>query len=358
MSDSGERTEQASQKRMKEVREKGKLQRSTDLTAWVGIGAAIAVLPGVISGGTAAATAQLLNAVAAVKNPDPAAAVDALGAGLGTIIPTLAVMFAVVCIAVIVTSVAQGGLHFKKFEVKFDHFNPVSGMKRMFGMQALWQGVKSLLKTGVVALVLYLVIQSLMPVLMQSGGLNITALIGAAGDGVTGLAVSAVAAGLIVSAFDVFVIWKKNRKQTMMTKKEVTDEHKNTEGDPLIKSQRRSRQLSMSRNRMIADVATADVVLVNPTTYAVALKYEAGKSAPRVVAKGKGVIAEKIRSEADKHKVTMVRDIPLTRAIHASVKLGDVIPKDFYHAVAVVLTFVAALKRRGKEGGVHEVPQN
>ena len=92
--------------------------------------------------------------------------------------------------------------------------------------------------------------------------------------------ISAVAAGLVLAAADVFVVMKRNRKQTRMTKKEVKDENKNSEGDPLIKSQRRSRQLAMSRNRMIASVATADVVIVNPTHVAVALRYEPGKSRP------------------------------------------------------------------------------
>ncbi len=111
------------------------------------------------------------------------------------------------------------------------------------------------------------------------------------------------AAGLVLAAADVFVVMRRNRKKTRMTKKEVQDENKNTEGDPLIKSQRRSRQLAMSRNRMIAAIADADVVLVNPTHVAVALKYEPGKSAPRVVAKGAGHIAARIREEAEAKSV-------------------------------------------------------
>lgn len=138
-----------------------------------------------------------------------------------------------------------------------------------------------------------------------------------------------------------------------MTLKEVRDENKNMEGDPLIKSQRRSRQLAMSRNRMIAAVADSDVVLVNPTHVAVALKYEPGKSAPRVVAKGAGTIATRIREEAGSRQVPMVRDIPLARALHASCELGQEIPPDLYNAVARILAFVMALKSRGSAAGVH-----
>ena len=138
-----------------------------------------------------------------------------------------------------------------------------------------------------------------------------------------------------------------------MTKKEVTDEHKGSEGDPLIRSQRRARQLAMSRNRMMAAVATADVVLINPTHFAVALRYEPGKSAPRVVAKGAGVIAARIREQAETDTVPIVKDIPLTRALHSACELGQEIPAELYNAVARVLAFVLALKTRGSRAGVH-----
>jgi flagellar biosynthetic protein FlhB len=221
-------------------------------------------------------------------------------------------------------------------------------------MQAMWQGAKALLKTVVVGLVLYAVVQGLMPVLLGAGGLRIEAVLSAAADGTTWLMIAAIAAGLGLAAADVLVVMRRNRKQTRMTKKELRDETKSSDGDPLVKAQRRSRQLAMSRNRMIAAVADADVVVVNPTHVAVALRYEAGKSAPRLVAKGKGVIATRIREEAERQAVPMVRDVPLARALHASCELGQEIPVDLYHAVAVVLAFVAALKRRGgPTGGVH-----
>jgi flagellar biosynthetic protein FlhB len=113
----------------------------------------------------------------------------------------------------------------------------------------------------------------------------------------------------------------------------------------------------MSRNRMIAAVASADVVLVNPTHVAVALHYEPGKSAPRIVAEGAGTVAARIREEAEKERVPMVRDVPLARALHGACELGQEIPLEFYTAVAGVLAFVMALKARGAAAGVHTVPQ-
>lgn len=349
----GERTEQATPKRMKEVRSKGQLSRSEDLTAWVGVGVAALMMPTTIARGAQAGSEGLLGVDAVAQNPDPLLALTILGEGLGALGFVLGPLLGVVAAAVLLTAALQGGIHFKKFKGKFEQFNLLTGVKRVFGTQALWQGVKALLKTAVVGLVLYLVIQGLMPVLTTAGGLPVASVLEAAAGGTASLLQAAVAAGLVLAVADIFVVQKRNRKKTRMTLKEVRDENKSMEGDPLIKSQRRSRQLAMSRNRMIAAVADSDVVLVNPTHVAVALKYEPGKSAPRVVAKGAGTIAARIREEAETRQVPMVRDIPLARALHASCELGQEIPPDLYNAVARILAFVMALKSRGSASGVH-----
>ncbi|KAD3456130.1 flagellar type III secretion system protein FlhB [Arthrobacter yangruifuii] len=349
----GERTEQATDKRMKEVRSKGQLSRSEDLTAWVGVGAAALMMPLTISRG-AEATGEILAGVATtIAAPDPELALTQMYEGLGTLGFILGPLLGVVAAAVLLTAAVQGGIHLKKFKGKFEQFNLLAGVKRVFGTQALWNGAKSLLKTAVVGLVLYAVIQQLMPVLMSAGGLPVSAVLEAASGGTASLLQAAVAAGLILAAADIFVVMKRNRKRTRMTKKEVKDENKNSDGDPMVKSQRRSRQLAMSRNRMIAAVADSDVVLVNPTHVAVALKYEPGKSAPRVVAKGADNIAARIREEAEKQGVPMVSDIPLARALHSACELNEEIPVELYNAVARVLAFVMALKRRGAAQGVH-----
>jgi len=355
--DSGEKTELATQKRMKEVREKGQLSRSQDLTAWVGVGAVAVMIPVTIAAGTGETMDQLFTVASVVRDPDPQLAVQALGAGMESIMAILTPMVVTVVIAVLAAAAIQGGIHFKKFNGKFEQFNLIKGLGTTFGTQALWNGVKALLKTAVVTLVLAIVIQGLMPVLMTAGGLPIAELIGAATSGTESLIRSAVIAGLVLAAADVFVVMRRNRKKTRMTKKEVKDEGKSAEGDPLIKSQRRARQLAMSRNRMMSAVADADVVMVNPTHFAVALKYEPGKSAPRVVAKGAGAVAARIREKAEEDKVPIVRDIPLTRALHKACELGQEIPVELYTAVAQVLAFVMALKARGAAQGVHTMKE-
>ena len=352
--DSGEKTELATPKRMKEVREKGQLSKSQDITAWLGVGAAALMLPTTIDRGAAAGPDQMFMIGTLAANPDTDVAVQALGNGLASMADVLTPFFVVVVVVVLGGAALQGGIHFKKFKGKYEQFNVITGMKRVFGGQALWEGVKVLAKTAVVGFVLYMVIQGLMPVLLTAGGLPVSELMIAATGGAAALLQAAVVAGLVLAAADVFVVMRRNRKKTRMSKKEVKDENKAAEGDPLIKSQRRSRQIMMSRNRMISAVADADVVLVNPTHVAVALKYEPGRSAPRVVAKGLGHVAARIREQADTDRVPIVQDIPLARALHAACEIGEEIPADMYNAVARVLAFVMALKARGSTStGVH-----
>ncbi|MCU1424809.1 MAG: Type secretion exporter, partial [Microbacteriaceae bacterium] len=236
MSDSGEKTELATQKRMKEVRSKGQLSKSQDITAWVGVGAVAVMLPVTIARATDAATDQIFTVRAVTARPDIALAVDALDSGFASIMAVLTPMLVVVTLAVLFAAAAQGGIHFKKIAGNYQQFDLVKGFGRTFGTQALWNGVKALLKTVVVGAVLVVIVQGLTPILMTAGGLPVSELIGAATDGTTALIQSAVVAGLVLAAADVVVIMKRNRKKTRMTKKEVKDESKSSEGDPLIRS--------------------------------------------------------------------------------------------------------------------------
>lgn len=353
-----ERTEQATERRMKKVREEGQLSRSQDLSAWLGIGAAALALPLTLRHGTEAAQQQLVTVQRVVADPDPLLALAALESGLTSLVGTLAPVLVATCVAAVLGTVAQGRVHLKKLTLSAKNLDLVSGVKRTFGTQAMWNGAKAALKTAVVGLVLVVAVQALTPVLLSSGGLPVTSMLSAAAGGVASLLRWAVVAGLGLAAIDVLVVQRRNRKKTRMTKKEVKDEHKTSDGDPLIKSQRRARQLAMSRNRMIAAIKDADVVLVNPTHVAVALRYEPGRSAPRVVAKGAGVVAARIREQAVADDVPLVADVPLARALHAACEIGQEIPVELYDAVAKVLAFVMALQRRGARtpGRVHTLP--
>lgn len=354
--DSGERTEKATERRLREAHRKGRIARSQDLTAWVGIAAAGALMSTAVGDGASAATGQFLAVGSIMRDPDPQRAVALVGEAIASIGSTLGPLLAAVVIATILGAVSQGGIHLRGVPLRGEQFNIVTGVRRLFGLQALWEGAKALLKTLAIGGAVWLVIANLLPVLAASGGHSISRLVSEATGATAAVLWVAVAVGVALAIVDVLVVMRRNTKHTRMTKQEAKQEHKSSEGDPIIRQQRRSRQLAMSRNRMIAAVAGSDVVLVNPTHVAVALTYEAGKAAPRVVAKGAGAIAEKIRERATEAGVPMVRDIPLARAIHAACELGQEIPPDLYTAVARVLVFVAALKRRGSVRGVHTIP--
>ncbi|AEE44833.1 EscU/YscU/HrcU family type III secretion system export apparatus switch protein [Cellulomonas fimi] len=356
MSEGGDRTEKATPQRMREIRRKGGLGRSQDLSAWVGLGAAAAVLPLVVDRARAAALDQMAAFRDVAADPDGTDVVQVLGDGLGTILTTLLPLFAVGVVAAVAVSAAQGGVHLHRLRLHADHLKPKGVASRLVGGQAWWQGIKTLLKTAAVALVLLAAVQAIAPALLASGRLPLSHLIGIATDGTATLLRTGIAAGVLLAVADVVVVWRRNRKQTRMTLREVKEEHKRTEGDPMLKGAIRSKQLAMSRNRMMAEVANADVVLVNPTHVAVALRYEPGTGAPRVVAKGAGAVAAKIRSAASDARVPMVEDVPLARALHAACELGQEIPAHLFTAVARVLAFVMALRRRGAASGQHRVP--
>jgi flagellar biosynthetic protein FlhB len=152
-------------------------------------------------------------------------------------------------------------------------------------------------------------------------------------------------AGLALAAVDYAFQRRRVRKSVMMTKQEVKEEYRQSEGDPMTRQRIRQRQVEMSRNRMMAAVAVSSVVVVNPTHIAVALEYRPEWGAPRVVAKGQGFVAARIREEAEKHGVPIVRDVPLARTLHSACKLGQSIPPHLYEAVARLLAFVFNLKR-------------
>lgn len=351
-----ERTLKATPQRMKQVRRDGKLGRSQDLAAWTGLGAGALMLPGVVDRGQEAAVAQLAAIRDVTATPDPARAVQALTDGLSSLVLTLGPLLAVLTLVTIAVAAAQGGVHARRLKPHFEHLDLVKGVRRLFGGQAWWQGTLTLLKSAVVALVLVVAVQAVVPVLAASGSLTLAALLDTASQGVGDLLRWGVGAGVLLALADLAVVLRRNRKHTRMTPQEAKEEHKRTEGDPLVRGAIRARQLAMSRNRMMAEVAQADVVVVNPTHVAVALRYEPGSGAPRVVAKGAGAMAARIRREATEHRVPLVEDIALARALHAACEPGQEIPEHLFTAVARVLAFVMTLRRRGAAAGSHRLP--
>ncbi len=293
-----------------------------------------------------------------IQNPDPAKTLILFKEGvLGAAWAVAPLAFTLMAVGIAAAG-AQGGIRVatKLFVPKFNRLNPFAGLKKIVGPHALWELVKSLFKTAVLAAVLYMTLKNIVPQLMAAGRLPLTALLGIVTDAVLALIRAAAIAGIAMAGADYMVVRRRTQKQLRMTKEEVKQENKNTEGDPLIKAQIRARQFAMARNRQMADVPTADVVVVNPTHVAVALRYEPEKGAPRVVAKGKGPLAAKIRDLAKENRVPMVQDVALARALNSGCEVGQEIPAEFFGAVARVLAFVMSLKARGSAAGLHRSP--
>jgi flagellar biosynthetic protein FlhB len=239
----------------------------------------------------------------------------------------------------------------KVLKPKFARLNPKEGIKRMFGPRAAWEALKALLKVVVVAVVVYLVGKNLIIQLTASGALPLAATVERAHAGLNTLVRSAAIAGLALAFADYAYQKHTVTKQLMMTPKEIKDEYKQTEGDPMLKGAIRQKQMAMSRNRMMAQVSSADVVLVNPTHLAIALKYSPGQGAPRMVAKGAGAVALKIRELARENRVPVVEDKPLARTLFRVCELEEEIPAELYLAVARILAFVMAAGKPGRRAG-------
>jgi flagellar biosynthetic protein FlhB len=316
------------------------------------------VLPMVLRHAGNTARELLAGAAEVIADPDPARATALLGRGLRGGAVAVAPLALGLMLAGVAASAAQGGLRpaLGLLKPKLSRLNPMAGFKRTFGAHSLWETAKAVLKTAVLGVVLYVTIRRLTPALMAPGAMPLDALLGTIGGAALTLVRSAAIAGLVMAAADYAVVRRRTNKQLKMSRQEIKEEHRHTEGDPQLKAAIRSRQLAMSRNRMMADLAKADVVVVNPTHVAVALRYDPARGAPRLVAKGAGAVAARIREVATEHRIPMVQDIPLARALHKACDLGQEIPPDLYAAVARVLAFVMTLKSRGSAAGLHRPP--
>jgi flagellar biosynthetic protein FlhB len=261
------------------------------------------------------------------------------------IMAPIAITFVVMAI---IANVLQGGIVFSSEALtpKLSNLNPVSGLKKFVSKNAFVELLKSLFKVLVLGSVGYITIKEEfvnIPLLVDMDGWHAMAYMGKT---VFKILIRTAWVLIILSVFDYLFKVYEHEEQLKMTREEVKEEMKNAEGDPQVRSRIRSLQMEMARRRMMAKVPDADVVITNPTTYAVALKYDRSRaSAPLVVAKGAELVAE-IKSIAEAHQVPILEDKPLARALYRSVDIGREIPEELYHAVAEVLAYAYQLRAK------------
>jgi flagellar biosynthesis protein FlhB len=351
----GEKTEKPTPQRLKKARKEGQIPRTQELGTWAGAAVASGLLPMLVGNAYDETQKLFLQINDVASEPESEKVFVLLGQALSAFMTTLLPMALGLMAVGVAASAAQGGVSIatKGMKPTLKKLNPFPGMKRMFGTHGLWESIKALIKTIALAVVVITTSDNAQQLVSASGALPLSAVTATfAESAITMFRVVAVT-GLTIAIADYVVVRTKTMKQLKMSKYEIQQENKQSEGDPHMKAHRRGVQMSMSRNRMMAEVADADVLLVNPVHVAVALKYEAVKGAPRVVAKGAGEVAAKLRERAAEARVPLVQDIPLARALHASCEIGQEVPPQLFTAVARVLAFVMHLSARGVKGGFH-----
>ncbi|NBX04158.1 MAG: flagellar biosynthesis protein FlhB [Alphaproteobacteria bacterium] len=228
---------------------------------------------------------------------------------------------------------------------KLSKISPMAGFGRIFSMRSLVEFFKNILKISIVGYVAFVVVYPDLPQLNKLPDMTTEAMLALLLIMAKHLVIGVAIAMFFIAIFDVVYQRLKYIKSLRMTKQEIKDEYKQSEGDPMIKGRLRRLRMERAKNRMMAEVPTADVVITNPTHFAVALTYDTGKmQAPLVVAKGQDLIALKIREIAEANKVPIVENPPLARALFSSAELNEEIPQVHYEAVAKVISYVYQLK--------------
>jgi flagellar biosynthetic protein FlhB len=351
-----DRTEQPSTKRLDDARRKGQIPRSRELSmVAVTLGGAAVLWAGqpYFAEGMQALLAQGL-ALPRATLLDPDSMTTLLGDGIAVGLRVIAPLFAACLVASVVGSIALGGLAFsvESLTPKFSKLNPITGLKRIFGWHGVAELLKSLAKFLLVAVVAYFLIKHLAQDFLALGTLTLRAALAHSAWLAAVCLVGLSATLVLIAAADVPFQYWQNRRQLKMTKQETKDEQKETEGRPEVRSRLRQLQRAISQRRMMADVPKADLIAVNPTHYAVALRYDAAKmKAPRVVAKGADLVAFNIRRVAEAHKVPIFEHPQFTRALYYTSEIGEEVSPRLYVAVAQVLTYIYQLTGRTVAGG-------
>ncbi len=230
---------------------------------------------------------------------------------------------------------------FKPFKIKFSKMNPLKGIKKIISPNSLLELGKAVIKILLISYMVYTTLQGQADLIFLMYDMPMMQAISITGNIVINMGLKVAMFYLVIAALDFIYQKWKFAEDMKMTKQEVKDEMKNSEGDPKIKGKIRQKMLQVSRRRMMQSVPEADVVITNPTHYAVAVKYDADEyAAPVVTAKGEDFLAQKIKELAREHHVEIVEDKPLARMLYANVEIGELIPPELYQAVAEVLAMV------------------
>lgn len=355
---SGEKTEQASGKRLEDSRGEGQVAKSVEINSFAIFTAGISIVyiaKNTIGGGVKELAITIFSSLNHLE-----LSVDLLGIyalkGFGFIFTMVAPVFLGLVGISLAAGYGQVGFKLtpKALAPKFSKLNPLSGIKRiLFSTTSLIEVAKALVKLLVVGTFSYWVISDAVIHSLELVRYSIEEILTYMVSTAFGLVCKISLLYGIMAAGDFAYQKYKHNHDLMMTKQEVKEENKQSEGDPQIKSRIRSKMIMMSRRRMLKDVPKADVIITNPTHVAIALKYDAGKkTAPLVLAKGLDHMAQRIKKVAAEHNIPMHEDVQLARALYKVCEVGDQIPSTFYRAIAQILAYIFQAKQEKKRRSI------
>jgi flagellar biosynthesis protein FlhB len=346
--DDGQKTEDPSSRRLQNARDEGRVAQSREINTWFILASGTLLLIFVVPD----LCHSLVRSLAVFVEPQRLLAPDGIAWGpvyglLRQIAVSLALPFGMFVIAAATGSVAQTGFVFATERLRFDisHISPGSGLKRLVSLRSLVELGKSVVKVAVVSITVAVTLRGEIVRLANLGTLSAAMTGDMIGHLVLRLLLGVLAILTLLAGADYVYQRFQHLHSLRMTKREVKEESKQSEGDPMVKARLRQIRMDRARRRMMAAVPTASVVITNPTHYAVALRYEMGASgAPRVVAKGADLIALRIRELAEENAIPIVENPPLARALHAGVEIDSEVPPEHYKAVAEIISYVFRLK--------------
>lgn len=353
-----EKTEQPTQKKIDDNRERGHVLKSTEIISFAVFTSglfAIIIFKGFIGSNIAELTINIFNSLDTLQLNASIVQMYFIKSGIFLVVTLFPVLLSIMALA-FAANVGQVGfrIHLKALAPKMDKFNFFSGIKRIFfSTHSLVEVLKAILKLLIIGGFTYYLLDDLIMKSMNLSEYTIETITSSMIEYSLSLVVKVALVYAVLATVDYIFQRHKYRKNLMMTKQEVKEENRQTEGDPLVKSKIRSQQYEMARRRMMQDVPKADVVITNPTHYAIALKYEAGKDyAPKVLAKGVDEVAQRIKKIAVENNIPLYEDRQLARALYKLCDVGDLIPEKLFHTVAKILAYIYNLKKTKKRKSI------
>lgn len=351
--DKSQKTEQPTQKKLDDARKKGDAVRSQDVPIWfmmLGIALLIAA-SGPLMSMIARPLRSLIDHPHAFRLED-GGAMRLTEALIWAIAPVAAIVFGVLGFTALSGHLIQNRPAWtaEKMKPKLSKLNPLEGFKRMFGPQGWMNLFKSILKLVAIAGALAYAVWPNLSLFERAGAMEILMLTGMLQQLAGRLLIAALVVVGIIAAIDYLFQKQQFDERMKMSRQEIKDEHKQSEGDPQVKAKIRQLRQQKSQQRMMAAVPDATVIITNPTHYSIALRYDDGTPAPVCVAKGVDELALRIREVADEHDIPMVENPPLARALYANIEIDEVIPREHYEAVAKIISFVMRTKRKPTGG--------